>query len=142
MRIHGKSSIEIKNNVKLDRGVRILSANDSKIIIENNVKIGLYTVINGGDNVHIGDNTLISGFVYLQTSMHNFNNKEKTVQNQGFRHAGIVLDKNVWLGTHCVIMPGVNIKEGSVIGSSAVVTKSVSQYKIMVGIPAREIKSI
>ena len=140
IRAHGTSKINIKNNIQIDRGVRILSANKSKITISDRVKIGLYSVINGGDDVFIGEKVLISGFVYIQTSMHKFNDKELSIQDQGFTHLGVVLGKDVWLGTHVVVMPGVEIKKGSIIGSNAVVTKSVKEYKIMTGIPAKEIK--
>lgn len=140
IRSHGFSKIIIDDNVKIDRGVRILAANKSIVKINKNAKIGLYSVLNGGDSITIGDKVLISGFVYLQTSMHNFSRKNIAVQDQGFTHSSITLEKDTWLGTHVVIMPGVNIGEGSVVGSNAVVTKDVNKYTVVAGIPAKSIK--
>lgn len=139
LRSHGNSLIVINDNVRIDRGVRILAANKSKIRINSGTRIGLYSVLNGGDNINIGEKNLISGFVYLQTSMHN-HKKGKSVQEQGYLHSSITLGNDVWIGTHAVILPGCNIGEGAVIGSNAVVTKSVDSELVIGGVPAKIIK--
>jgi len=141
IRVHGSSKIIIADNVKLDRGIRILSANNSTINIGYRTKIGLYTVLNGGDSITIGEKVLISGFVYLQTSMHGFKNKNLNVQDQGYLHSPIQLYNDVWLGTHVVIMPGCILEKGVVVGSNGVVNKNVAEYTIVAGIPAKPIKT-
>jgi acetyltransferase-like isoleucine patch superfamily enzyme len=140
IRVHGTSEIKIGDSVRIDRGVRLLATNSAKIIIDDSTRIGLYTVFNGGDSIRIGKKTLISGFVYLQTSMHDFKSKSLSVQEQGYSHRPIVLEEDTWLGTHVVVMPGVTICRGAIIGSNSVVTKSVLPFKVMVGIPAIELK--
>lgn len=140
LRVHGQSRCVIADNVRIDRGVRILSANQSKIEIESGVRIGLYSVLNGGDSIKIGAKSLISGFVYLQTSMHGFKSKEVGVQDQGYEHAPVQLEADTWLGTHVVVLPGVTLGKGVVVGSNAVVNKSVEAYKVIGGIPAKELK--
>jgi acetyltransferase-like isoleucine patch superfamily enzyme len=140
IRVHGSSQTSIGSNVRIDRGVRILSANQSQINIEDGVRIGLYSVLNGGDNIRIGAKSLVSGFVYLQTSMHGFKNKAVRVQEQGYDHAPVILGEDCWLGTHVVVLPGVNLGKGSVVGSNAVVNKSAEAYKVLGGIPAKELK--
>lgn len=140
LRVHQSSTLHIGSNVRIDRGVRILSTNSAQIIIEDGVRIGLYTVFNGGDSISVGKKCLISGFVYLQTSMHGFKDKTVEVQAQGYDHAPIQLANDCWLGTHVVILPGVNLGEGVVVGSNAVVNKSFEAYKVVGGIPAKELK--
>lgn len=138
IRVHGKSRIEIGNNCRIDRGVRLLSSNSSTIIIGDGTRIGLYSVFNGGDSIHIGEKVLISGFVYLQTSMHN-HSKNLNVQEQGYSHLPIELNDDAWLGAHVVVLPGCKIGKGVVVGSNAVVTKSVENYNIVTGVPAKVI---
>lgn len=140
IRVHGGSKIVIASNVRIDRGVRLLSANESKIELKTGVRVGLYTVFNGGDDITVGEKSLISGFVYLQTSMHAYAQSAMAVQDQGYSHAPVKLEQDVWLGTHVVVMPGVTIAKGCVVGSNAVVTKSVGEYQIIAGIPAKTIK--
>jgi len=140
IRVHNSAEIIIENNVRIDRGVRLLAANNAIITISNGVRIGLYTVLNGGDSIYIGEKSLVSGFVYLQTSMHGYKNKDLLVQDQGYEHAPIILEKGTWLGTHVVVLPGVIIMEGAVVGSNAVVTKNVNQFEVVAGIPAKPLK--
>lgn len=140
LRAHNNSSIKIGSATRIDRGVRILSANNSIIEIGTGVRIGLYSVLNGGDSISVGKKTLLSGFVYLQTSMHSFSTKQTSIQEQGFVHNPVVLEDDVWIGTHAVIMPGVTLRMGSIVGSNAVVTKSVNKYEVVAGVPAKPIK--
>jgi virginiamycin A acetyltransferase len=51
-----------------------------------------------------------------------------------------VIGNDVWIGYNAVIMPGVNIGDGAVIASMAVVTKDVAPYSIVGGNPGKEIK--
>lgn len=52
----------------------------------------------------------------------------------------VTIGNDVWIGQRAIIMPGVTIGDGSIIASSAVVTKDVPPYSIAGG-PARVIKS-
>lgn len=140
IRAHNNSTIIIENDCRIDRGVRFLSTNESTIFIGKRTRVGLNTVFNGGANINVGEKCLISGFVYLQTSMHAFSLQYKAVQDQGYDHAPVILKNDCWLGTHAVIMPGIILEKGAVVGSNAVVTKNVSEYNIVGGIPAKIIK--
>ena len=140
IRGHEKSKIKIDKNVRIDRGVRLLSANGSNLFIGADTSIGLHSVFNGGDNIHIGNYCLISGFVYVQTSMHK-HKKGEYIKKQGYDHSPITIDNDVWLGAHSVIMPGCEIAEGSIIGSNAVVTKSTKSNSIVAGVPAKLLKN-
>ncbi len=139
IRAHKSSKITVGNNVRIDRGVRFLVTNNSIIDIKEGARIGLYSVFNGGDSITVGRNALISGFVYLQTSMHE-HKKTESIQAQGFSHAPIVLEEDSWLGAHVVVLPGCNIGKGSIVGSNAVVTQSIEMNKIYGGIPAKLLK--
>ncbi|HTX68658.1 MAG TPA: acyltransferase [Thermoleophilia bacterium] len=58
-------------------------------------------------------------------------------------HTGdITLERDVWLGTGAVILPGVTIGEGAVVGANSVVTRSVPPYTVVGGVPARRIKDV
>ncbi len=60
----------------------------------------------------------------------------------GFELAGdTIIGNDVWIGSECVIMPGVTIGDGAVIGARAVVTKDVEPYTIVVGNPGNAVKS-
>lgn len=142
VRVHNNSIVRIGDCVKLDLGVRIIATNGKPILIGERTRIGLHSVINGGSEVTIGDNTLISGFVYIQTSQHVFNQKEKDITQSGYEYGNVRIGNNAWLAAHVVVMPGVSIGNRAVVGSNGVVTKNLNSDSVNVGIPAKEIKRI
>lgn len=54
----------------------------------------------------------------------------------------IIIGNNVHIGNNSIIMPGVTIGDNCIIGCGAIVTKSIPENSIAVGIPARVIESI
>jgi acetyltransferase-like isoleucine patch superfamily enzyme len=138
IRIYDDSKIYIESHSKIDEGVRIISAKNSIIKISRYSVIGCYSIINGGGNIIIGENCLISGFVYLQSSAH-FSVRSKLIQEQGYSYKDIVLENDVWIGAHSSILPGVKIATGAIVGANSVVNKNVEQYSIVAGAPAKEI---
>lgn len=55
-------------------------------------------------------------------------------------HYSVVVGNDVWIGSHALIMGGVNIGDGAIIGAGAVVTKDVAPYSVVGGVPAKPIK--
>lgn len=139
IRAHNSSRVTIGDGVRIDRGVRILAANNAELTIQSGARIGLGTVLNGGDSIYVGAKALISGYVYLQTSMHSFRDSDVPIRDQGYSHAPLRVDEEAWIGAHAVIMPGVIIGVGAIVGSNAVVTKSVADGMIVAGVPAKVI---
>lgn len=54
----------------------------------------------------------------------------------------VLIKKNAWIGARAIIMPGVTIGENAVVGSGSVVTKDVPDNTIVVGNPARILRTI
>lgn len=59
-----------------------------------------------------------------------------------FPKRSIVIGHDSWLGANCIVMPGVSIGECCIVGAGSVVTHDVPPYSIVVGNPARVIKTI
>lgn len=55
--------------------------------------------------------------------------------------APVRLKRYSGIGTASILLPGVTVHEGAAIGAGAVVTKDVPPYTLVVGVPARVIKS-
>lgn len=59
----------------------------------------------------------------------------------GYGTAGdTVIGNDVWIGSEAIIMPGVNIGDGAVIGTRALVTRDVEPYAIIGGNPGKLIR--
>ena len=54
----------------------------------------------------------------------------------------IIIGNNVHIGTNAIIMPNVTIGDNCIIGCGAIVTKNIPNNSIVVGIPAKVIKTI
>lgn len=128
------------------------------ITISNKVNIGSFQLLEIHDDVSIMSNVIlgyaIGGKIILQqgalighdvtfvNNMHEFKDKNKPIQEQGYKlpHQNITIGKNVWIGTRAIILPGVTIGDYSIIGAGAVVTKNISANAIAAGVPAKVIK--
>jgi acetyltransferase-like isoleucine patch superfamily enzyme len=51
-----------------------------------------------------------------------------------------VIGDDVWLAHGVTVLSGVTIGNGAVVASGAVVTKSIPEYAIAAGVPARVIR--
>lgn len=52
-----------------------------------------------------------------------------------------IIENDVWVGSQSVILQGVKIGNGAIIAAGAVVTKDVTPYTIVGGVPAKVIRS-
>jgi len=58
------------------------------------------------------------------------------------KSAPIKIEDKVWIGFDVTILKGVTIGEGSVIGAKSVVYQDVPPYSVVIGNPARVVKTI
>lgn len=96
--------------------------------------IGERAVLDGRDKLTIGNHVDIASEVMIYNAQHD-------VQDENFKAvtAPVVIEDYVFIGPRAIILPGVTIKRGAVVGAGAVVTKDVEEFKIVGGVPAKEI---
>jgi acetyltransferase-like isoleucine patch superfamily enzyme len=63
-------------------------------------------------------------------------NSEKDITSKG----DIVIENDVWIGAHCVVLSGAHISTGAIVAANSVVTGFVPPYAIVGGSPAKVIK--
>jgi acetyltransferase-like isoleucine patch superfamily enzyme len=149
--IRNKRHIKIENGFTTGFGCRIEAypQNDTLtpiLIFGKNVEINDYVHIAAGEKIVIGNNVLIASRVFISDLNHgNYSgeNQDSPLSEPNSReiHTNpIVVKDNVWIGEGVCIMSGVTIGVGCVIGALSVVTKSIPDYSIAVGSPAKVIK--
>lgn len=111
-----------------------------KIRFGHRVTVSPYVHFWGQGGIEIGDDTMIASHVAITSLSHDQNSKSN--YNKTITQSPIVVGKNVWIGSHSIILPGVSIGNNSIIAAGAVVTKDVPADSVFAGIPARLIRKL
>ena len=138
-------SLAIEKGVAIDKGAIFwlgeCNGKHGSILIAENAYIGPYTFIGSCHQLKIGSNTMIGAHSYLITANHQTGRAGMTYDQQGYAGSDIELGRNVWLGCHVVVLPGVKIGDGAIVGAGAVVTKDIPPGETWGGVPASKIKA-
>ncbi len=109
--------------------------------IGDNVFIGRNVTISCSNRIDIGENTMITGYVFICDSNHGMNpSDDKRYEAQKMLRKTVSIGRNVFIGEKAMILPGVSIGDNCIIGAGSVVTKSFGNNLMIVGNPARAIK--
>ena len=136
--IGSKEKIVIGDNVSLHGW---LISDGGKIKIKENTVIHKGTIIRAMNYIEIGKNCDIGGDCYIQD-----HNSMSLNYLDRRKHAGEILNSpihigdDVWIGRRVTVLKGVTIGDRGIIGTNAVVAKSVPRDTTAVGNPAKPIK--
>jgi len=128
--------ISIGKDVSIHESV-LLAANQGSITIGDRCWLAPFTLIYGNGHVKIGQDVLIAPRVSINTVSHHVERCDMTINAQGLYCDPVVIENDVWIGMHAVILQGVTIGQGAIIGAGAVVTKDIPAWSIAVGVPAK-----
>ncbi len=106
------------------------------ISIEDGSIIGDEAKLDGRNGIKIGKNVNLSTGVWIWTEQHDLQDSEFKDNSEG---GSVIIGDRAWVSSRTTILPGLELGEGCVIAAGAVVTKNVSDYIIVAGIPAKEI---
>ncbi|EGR4062134.1 CatB-related O-acetyltransferase [Vibrio cholerae] len=145
----------------ISRGSLITKKNviQSKVRLEN-VTLGPYTYISNDTKIrdcHIGKYCSIGKNIkiglashpvnYLSTSPYLYKKNFLGIKHEGSKdldfdgeYKKTTIGHDVWIGDNVIICGGVSIGNGVIIAAGSIVTKSLMDYGVYGGIPARLIK--
>jgi len=126
--------VHICSGASIGRGVSL----GQNVFVSNNVSIGDYCKIQ--NNVSVYDNVTLEDGVFCGPSMvfTNVYNPRSLIQRKN-EYRDTLVKTGATLGANCTIVCGVTIGRYAFIGAGAVVNKDVSDYALVVGVPARQI---
>ena len=122
-------------------GKNVLIYPSAKIWAPWNLNIGDRVVIGPGvilyniDNIIIGDDVTISQNSHLCTASHDIESLSRTLT-----YAPIVIGKGAWIFADAFVFMGIKIGEGAIVGARSVVTKTVGEFDVVAGNPAKFLK--
>ena len=109
-----------------------------------NIRLGERVFINSGcrfqdqGGVTIGDDCLIGHNTVFASLNHDLD----PARRADMIPAPIVVGRNVWIGSNSTILSGDTIGENAVVAAASVVTKDVPANSVVVGSPARVVRTV
>jgi acetyltransferase-like isoleucine patch superfamily enzyme len=126
-----KTYLVVGPNASLTIGNHVGISNTA-IICHKSITIGSFVKIGGG-------------VVIYDTDFHSLDYMDRRNSKLDFENkinSGIVIEDDVFIGAHSIILKGVTIGKGSIIGAGSVITKSIPPFEIWGGNPAKFIRKI
>jgi acetyltransferase-like isoleucine patch superfamily enzyme len=148
LRLDGEERIAVGDRVFIASGSWLQTLPDGEdrsvaISIGNGSSVAGACVISAVRSVTLEENVLLARNVYISDHMHKYSNTDIPVMAQGLdKIQPVLIKRGAWLGQNVVVCPGVTIGTGAVIGANSVVTKSIPDYSVAAGSPARVLKTI
>lgn len=114
-------------------------SDENFIQLGERVFIGADCQFNSCTKITIGNDCLVASNTTFVDAGH-ANALGTLINKQPITSGSITLGNDVWIGTHCAILKGVTIGNGSIVGAGSVVNKSIPENQIWAGVPAKFIK--
>ena len=108
----------------------------SQVKIGNNVFINSNCLMMARGGITIEDDVMIAANVQLLSNNHDEYDRQVLICSE------INIKKGAWIGAGASILPGVSIGKYAIVGAGAIVTKDVPDYSVVVGTPARVVKTL
>lgn len=109
-----------------------------------NIRLGKRVFLNAGcrfqdqGGIEIGDDCLIGHNTVIATLNHDLD----PARRGDLHPAPVTIGNNVWIGANVTILPGVTIGDDAVVAAASVVTKDVPAGALVLGSPARVVRSV
>lgn len=143
------SRISLGNSVSLRRGAWLNVADQNPagepvIVIEDNCAMGTYSIISGKNRIHLERDVLVSQWALIMDHNHAYEDITTPVVKQGITEGGrIRIGQGSWIGRGAAILcpkGELTIGRNCVIAANSVVTRSIPDYSVVAGLPARIVR--
>jgi UDP-2-acetamido-3-amino-2,3-dideoxy-glucuronate N-acetyltransferase len=112
----------------------------SHCFIENKVIVGDRVTVKCG--VQLWDGVTLEDDVFVGPNATFTNDLNPRSRNDAAKLLPTLVKKGASIGANATILPGLTIGEGAMVGAGAVVTKDVPPRTLVVGNPARVVRSL
>lgn len=119
-----------------------------RVVIEypKGLRLGRHVGINHGTwlnargGITIGADSIIGPYCVIHSANHSTALTDTPIRLQGYDLAPVTIGRDVWIGAHATVLPGVTIGDGAIIGAGAVVVKDIAPGVVAAGVPATQIR--
>jgi acetyltransferase-like isoleucine patch superfamily enzyme len=98
--------------------------------------------LNAYNSIEIGQDCLIAGNCQIMDANGHYPHFDCLEKRAASKDKGrpVVLEDYVWLGTGCIVLPGVRIGRGSIVGAGSVVAQDIPPLCVAAGNPAKVVR--
>ncbi len=114
----------------------------SSMSCPENVKIGKNVFINGNVLFMARSGITIEDDVQIAANAQFISNNHDPYDRMVLTCKPVLIKKGAWIGAGATILPGVCVGKHAIVGAGSVVTKDVPDYAVVVGNPAKMIKTL
>jgi acetyltransferase-like isoleucine patch superfamily enzyme len=145
LRVRGPGRVVIGNDFTSVRNIFkepciITHAASAEVAIGNGNLFG-GTMISCVERVEIGNNNLLANVLILDSDIIPTEYLGQDVAGTPGASAPVRLGSNLWLGANSVVLKGVDLGSESVLGAGSVAMASAEPRSLLIGNPARRLKS-
>lgn len=168
VQLNVKNKITVGDNVRICSGTivdalstegvffgdRVKIGENSKVLctgslssIGKGIKIGAdssfadNTFFGAAGGIEIGRDVIAGQNIRFHSENHIFSDPNKLIRLQGVSNKGIKIGNNVWIGSGVVFLDGADVKDGTVIGANSIISKSYPGNSVLIGSPAKFLRS-
>ncbi len=123
---------------KLGEGSRVMSP--LTVIRPHMVSIGRNVIVMNGCLMMSAGGITIEDDVQIAANVQLISNNHDPYERNVIICRPVHISKGAWIGAGSAILPGVTVGKHAIVGAASVVTKSVPDYAVVVGNPAKVLK--
>ncbi|AXU94840.1 MAG TPA: galactoside O-acetyltransferase [Erwinia persicina] len=143
--IVGLENIAIGDNVRIDGYTTIVASGEGFLTLGSFIHIGGYSLLSAGAGITLHDFSGLSQGVKIYSKTDDYSGNYLTnptvdADYTGVSSGEVTLGRHVIIGSGTVILPKVTIGEGASVGALSLVTKSLPEWGMYFGAPAKKIK--
>jgi len=136
LRVCGGGSITVGRSCEIHDFAMILTYGGD-IVIGDHSSVNPFTVIYGHGGTRIGNGVRIAAHAVIIPANHVAGTDDRPLHVSGITARGIEIGDHVWIGAGVKVLDGVHIGRHSIVGAGSVVTRSIPENAVAVGVPAR-----
>lgn len=133
-----KSSVHFGHSISFGPGVNLIVKENAKLSIDHSTYFTSDSHIECVNTISIGSNCAISWNVTIIDDNHH---KVKYRDALLPERKNVKIGNNVWIGCHCVILPGTIIADNCIVAAGSVVKGEFPEGSLIGGNPAKIIRS-
>ncbi|EFM12995.1 glycosyl transferase family 2 [Paenibacillus curdlanolyticus YK9] len=145
--MHGMPEMSIGSGVFMRTGAWFnicteVTGERPKIIVGDGCQFNVGVSVSAANRIVLERFSIYGHHSYITDTQHEYRQIGIPIIMQGITRVDdeTIIGEGTWVGANCIIGGGIRIGRGSVIGANSVVTRSLPDYCVAVGSPARIVK--